>query len=65
MSNNSFRMDVYLPDFESSVKYCKAKYSDLELANILDHAWNMTKQFHPHMTNRDKSFLFKCVGTNA
>lgn len=61
MSLNSFRMEVYLPDFSSAFKFCKEKYPDLALPEMLNQAWKMTEKVHFHMTNRDKLFLFRCV----
>lgn len=63
MSSNSFRIEVYLPDFLSSLKFCKEKYPDLEEIDTLNHAFNMTKKIHFRLNAKDKNFLFRCAST--
>ena len=63
MSVNTFRVEVYLPDFSSAFKFCKEKYPDLGLPDVLNHAWDMTKKVHFHMTAQDKAFLFRNVNS--
>ena len=60
-SANSFRMEVYLPDFSASVEYCKKHHPEYTVGEILYHAFDMTKQIHFRMNSKDKSFLFRCV----
>lgn len=61
MSADTFRLEVLLPTFQEAFTFCKKAYPDLEPPKLLNHAWEMSKKVHFHMTSRDKSFLFKCV----
>ena len=61
MSLNSFRLEVYLPDFVSSLKFCREKYPALDDIEALNHAFEMTRKIHFRLTDKDKNFLFQHV----